>query len=411
MKRRTVFIGGVAAVTLAALLAWAFAPRPVEVEVAEATVGPFETTIDEDARTRLADRFIVSAPLAGRLRRVTLREGDPVAAGDVVATLLPAFSPMLDERSLLEQQARVATAQAGVQLAGTRIGAARVALEQARSEQRRAEQLAQQGFLSASKIETDRLAAQAAQKELDAASDGERIARHELQQARAALSAVRDGASGRGAFALRSPVAGRVLKVHHQSETAVATGTPLLELGDTARMEVVAELLTTDALAARPGSRVMIERWGGPGTLEGRLRSVEPAAFTKVSALGVEEQRVRVVIDLTSPQPEWQALGDGYRVSVRIVTLSQDSALQVPVSAVFPLPSAASTDAGTGAPAPAGHAVFVVDGGRARQVPVQLGARNGAMAWIRSGLAPGTLVIVYPPATVRDGVKVAARKV
>ena len=400
MKRRTVFIGGVAAVTLAALLAWAFAPRPVEVEVAEATVGPFETTIDEDARTRLADRFVVSAPLAGRLRRVTLREGDPVAAGDVVATLLPAFSPMLDERSLLEQQARVATAQAGVQLAGTRIGAARVALEQARSEQRRAEQLAQQGFLSASKIETDRLAAQAAQKELDAASDGERIARHELQQARAALNAVRDGASGRGAFALRSPVAGRVLKVHHQSETAVATGTPLLELGDTARMEVVAELLTTDALLAVAGSTVRIERWGGPTVLQGRVRRIEPAAYTKVSALGVEEQRVNVLIDITSPPGEWAALGDGYRVGVRIVTRSEPAVLRVPVSAVFPLPATAGA---------MGNAVFVLDGGRARLQAVTVAARNSSQAWVRQGLDAGARVLIYPPPAVADGTRVRVR--
>ena len=402
MKRRTVFIGGVVAVTLAALLAWVFAPRPVEVEVAAATVGPFETTIDEDARTRLADRFVVSAPLAGRLRRVTLREGDPVAAGDVVATLLPAFSPMLDERSLLEQQARVATAQAGVQLASTRIGAARVALEQARGEQRRAEQLAQQGFVSASKIETDRLAAQAAQKELDAASDGERIARHELQQARAALSAVRDGASGRGAFALRSPVAGRVLKVHHQSETAVATGTPLLELGDTARMEVVAELLTTDALLAVAGSGVRIERWGGPTVLQGRVRRIEPAAYTKVSALGVEEQRVNVLIDISSPPGEWAALGDGYRVGVRIVTRSEPAVLRVPVSAVFPLPATAGAT---------GNAVFVLDGGRARLQAVTVAARNSSEAWVRQGLDAGARVLIYPPPAVADGTRVRVRDV
>ncbi|MDO8419380.1 MAG: HlyD family efflux transporter periplasmic adaptor subunit [Rubrivivax sp.] len=402
MNRRTMLMGGAAAVVLAALLAWAFAPRAVEVEVAEATTGPFETTIDEDARTRVADRFVVSAPLAGRLPRVTLREGDAVAAGDRVATLLPAFSPMLDERSLLEQQARVATAQAGVQLAATRIGAARVALEQARSEQRRAEQLAQQGFVSSSKIETDRLAAQAAQKELDAATDGERIARHEVQQARAALNAVRDGASGRGAFELRSPVAGRVLKVHHQSETVVATGTPLLEVGDTARMEVVAELLTTDALLAVPGSAVRIERWGGPTVLQGRVRRIEPAAFTKISALGVEEQRVNVLIDITSPAAEWAALGDGYRVGVRIVTRSEASVLRVPVSAVFPLP------AGAGA---AGFAVFVLDGGRARLQAVTVGARNGSEAWVQRGLEAGARVLIYPPAGVRDGARVRVRAV
>ena len=311
MNRKTMVFAAVSAVALVALLAWAFAPRPVEVEVAQASVGPFETTVDEDARTRVADRYVVSAPLAARLQRVSLREGDAVATGDVLAILLPAFSPMLDERSLREQQARIGVGEAMVQRAATRIGAARVALAQARNELRRTEQLAQQGFVSPSKIEGDRLATEAAQKELDTAVDGERIARHELAQARAALSAVRDGASPRGAFELRSPVAARVLKVHHQSETVVATGTPLLELGDTRRMEIVAELLTTDALLAVPGSAVRIERWGGPTVLQGRVRLVEPAAFTKISALGVEEQRVNVLIDITSPVAEWATLGDG----------------------------------------------------------------------------------------------------
>jgi HlyD family secretion protein len=191
----------------------------------------------------------------------------------------------------------------------------------------------------------------------------------------------------------------------------VTLGTPLFEIGDTHRLEIVAELLTTDALAARPGSRVMIERWGGPATLEGRVRSVEPAAFTKVSALGVEEQRVRVLIDIISPQPEWQALGDGYRVSVRIVTLAEDKAVQVPVSAVFPLPADGGDDTNGSSQNAARFAVFVANDGRARQTPVQLGARNGSAAWIRSGLTPGAQVIVYPPTTVRDGVRVKARKV
>ena len=214
---------------------------------------------------------------------------------------------------------------------------------------------------------------------------------------------MRDGSSARGAFELRSPVAGRVLKVHHQSETVVATGTPLLEVGDTRRMEIVAELLTTDALLAVPGSAVRIERWGGPDVLQGRVRLVEPAAFTKISALGVEEQRVNVLIDLTSPAAAWAALGDGYRVGVRIVTRSEANVLRVPVSAVFPLPAD-----GGGATGPA---VFVLDGGRARLQPVQLGARNGSEAWIQHGLTPGAKVLIYPPAAVQDGAKVRVRSV
>ena len=226
-------------------------------------------------------------------------------------------------------------------------------------------------------------------------------------------------ANSSSSLTVRAPSAGRVLRVLQISEGAVALGTPLIEVGDTQRMDVVTELLTTDALAARVGSRVVIERWGGPGPLEGRVRNVEPAAFTKVSALGVEEQRVRVLIDITSPQADWQALGDGYRVSMRIVTLSEAKAVQVPVSAVFPLPSeagvagekgAAAVDGTARAAVPTRFAVFVADQGRARQTPVVLGARNGNAAWISSGITSGQQVIAYPPATVRDGLRVAARK-
>ncbi len=416
MKRKTWFLLVVAIAMLALLLAWALAPRPVEVELASVTQGRFETTIDEDGKTRLADRYLVSAPLAGRLARITLKEGDVVQAEAPLAELMPVLPAMLDERSRREVQARVAAAADNVTRAGVRIEHAQVAVAQVRNEAQRNAQLAQQGFIAPTKLEADRLALQAAQREVESAAAERRMAVHDLEQARAALGVVRQGAgvAGQGRFIVRAPVAGRVLRVLQSSETTVAVGTPLLELGDTARLEVVAELLTTDALAAKPGSRVMIERWGGPTTLEGRVRSIEPAAFTKVSALGVEEQRVRVVIDLTSPQAEWQALGDGYRVSVRIVTLSEANAVQVPVSAVFPLPAGtAGSDAVAGtAPAEAArHAVFVIEAGRARQVAVQLGARNGAMAWIRGGLARGAQVIVYPPASVRDGVRVAARKV
>ena len=438
MQRKTWLIGGGAALALALAVAWAFAPRPVEVELATVTQGPFETTIDEDGKTRLADRYVVSAPLAGKLARITLKEGDAVAAGAPLAVLSSVLPAMLDERTRRELRARAQAAEDNVSRATSRTARAQVALDQAQNEVRRSEQLVRQGFVAPIKAETDRLATLGAQREVEGAAAERRMAGHELEQTRAALSAVQPSGAGTGAgaggannaatFTVRAPSAGRVLRVLQSSEGAVALGTPLIEVGDTQRMEVVTELLTTDALAAKAGSRVIIERWGGPAVLEGRVRSVEPAAFTKVSALGVEEQRVRVLIDITSPQAEWQALGDGYRVSVRIVTLSEAKALQVPVSSVFPLPSgavqagapaASGADVGaagtaretTGlARAPAQFAVFVVDGGRARQTAVELGARNGSAAWIRSGITTGQQVIAYPPAAVRDGLRVAARK-
>ncbi len=439
MKNKTWFMAGGAAVALALVLAWAFSPRAVEVELAPVTSGLFETTIEEDGKTRITDRYVVSAPLAGQLARVSLREGDTVVAGDVLALLTPVLPALQDERTRRELRARVAAAVDNVQRAAARGQRAEVALEQARNEFRRSEQLSRQGFIAPTRLDGDRLAMRAAERELEAAAAESRIAAHDLEQARAAQSAATPGdptATGR-AFRIASPVAGRVLRVLQTSETTVPLGAPLVELGDTARLEIVTELLTTDALAAQPGSRVRIERWGGPLTLEGRVRTVEPAAFTKVSALGVEEQRVRVLIDLTSPRAQWAALGDAYRVGVRIVTLEQPVAVQVPVSAVFPLPAGAPVPArvapaGSAAPAgtaasgtagaasaaaaaPAGptetHAVFVVDGRHARLRMVQLAARNGGSAWVRSGLEPGQQVIVYPPAAVRDGVRVSARKV
>jgi HlyD family secretion protein len=409
MERKTWLYGGAVAAMVVAAGVWAFAPRPLPVELAPVSLGHFETTIDEDGKTRLADRFVVSAPLTGHLARSSLREGDAVQADAVLARLTPALPAMLDERTQRELQARVEGAQARVQQAGARVERAQVTLAQAQSDARRSEALARQGFIAPTKLESDRLGSLAAQKEVDAAREDRHVAQHEVEQARAALGVARPAAGGAvstsgGAFAVRAPVSGQVLRVLQASEAMVLMGTPLLEIGDIRKLEVVADLLTTDATAAQPGSRVYIERWGGRVPLTGRVTRIEPAAFTKVSALGVEEQRVRVVIALTSPGDEWRALGDGYRVSVRIVSLAQEQALQVPVSAVFPMPNPAEGAA-------LRYAVFTVERGRAHQVPVSLGARNGSMAWIKSGLPATAQVIVYPPSPLRDGARVVARQV
>ena len=402
MKRKTLALSIAAGLVLAAALVWAFRPQPIDVEMASAAPGRFEATIDEDAKTRVAERYVVSAPLTGRLSRIALREGDSLQAGAVVATLAPVLPPLLDARSLREAQARVEGAQAQLQRAAVRIERARVAVEQARIELRRSEQLAQDGFIAPTKLDSDRLTLQATTREQEIAVQERLMAAHELEQARAALAAMRQPAGATRGFDVRSPVAGQVLRVVQKSEGNVALGTPLVEVGNTEQLEVVAELLSTDALRTPPGTPVHIERWGGPGTLQGRVRRVEPAAFTKVSALGVEEQRVNVIIDVASPREQWAALGDGYRVSVRLVVLQAEQALQVPASAVFPHP-----DEDNGA-----MAAFVVGAdGRARLSAVTLKARNGSNAWITDGLAAGTRVIVYPPAAVRDGVRVRERKV
>lgn len=410
MTRKTWSWGALGLLGVALLLAWAFAPRPIEVEVAQEAESRFQITIDEDGKTQLRDRYTVSAPLTGRLQRIKWQEGDAVEAGAVVATLTPVLSPLLDERSARELQARASAAEAALLRSQVRIERAQVVLAQAQHELQRNVQLARQGFVSESKLDADQLAVRAAGIEVESATQDQHVARHEAAQARAALSAVRGGDNAHHAgFEVRAPVAGRILRILQTSEAPVTVGMPLLEMGDTAQMEIVAELLTSDAIRAVAGSEVRIAGWGGPSVLQGRVRRIEPAAFTKVSALGVEEQRVKVLIDITSPPEQWAVLGDGFRVNLQIVTLSVERALVVPVSAVFPLTNGISPS-GQGGPIKE-HAVFVVEDGRAVLRPVELGGRNGSQAWIRSGLDAQAVVVVYPPPRVGHGARVKQRRV
>ncbi|MCM2252790.1 MAG: efflux RND transporter periplasmic adaptor subunit [Ramlibacter sp.] len=381
-----------AAVAAAAALAWAFSPRPVEVEVATVTQGRFEQAIEEDGRTRLKERYTVSAPVAAQLARIALREGDCVTAGDTVATLTPVMPSMVDERSVREASARLKAAAAGVGRAAARVERARLSLQEARLEHSRSEKLAGDGFISPSRLDATRLALGGARRELDMAQAEREVAVQEQAQAAAVLQPV-TGAQGRP-LRVRSPVSGVVLRVIQPSEATVPAGTALLDVGDPSRMEVISELLTTDAVLAQPGRRVVIERWGGPA-IEGRVSRVEPAAFTKTSALGIEEQRVKVLIDITAPPQAWQAMGDGFRVSVRIVTTSVEQALLVPVGALFPHEQ--------------GMAVYQLAGRRAKLQPVEVAARNGSEAWVRSQLAPGDAVVLYPPAALADGRRVRVR--
>src|SRR5690606_30653049 len=277
----------------------------------------------EDAAARAlchlgAARRPARAHRAARGRRGT--------AGEVLATLAPGFAPMLDDRTVRELEARVEAAEAMVRRAGARIERAAVAVAQARIELGHSEELARQGFVAPTKLQNDRLNLRAAQKEHETAVLERRVADHELQQARAAVAAGDEGPE-RGAFEIRAPVDARGLEVIQESAAAGTTRTRLLVLGDTRRLEVVAVPLTADGLQSPPGTPVRIDRWGVPALLEGRVRLVEPGAFTKISALGVEEQRVRVLIDLTSPWETWQALGDGYRVGVRLVVRREEDVL------------------------------------------------------------------------------------
>lgn len=393
MKRH--LLTAAALLAFLAALGWAFYPKPIAVDVAEIRTGHFERRIEEDGRTRLRERFVVSAPVAGRLARVSLREGDTVQQGQIVASLWPATPALLDERRVGEQREQIAAAEAGVQRARAGVARSEAVLAQAEADLQRNEKLAGRGFISTNQVETARLAAQLRRRELEAAREEMKATQHQLAQLQVALRQ----AGGREPLAnrplpVRSPVAGKVLRLRQQSEAVLAAGTPLLELGDPAAMEVLVDLLTEDAARVQPGAVAELMNWGGPDTLEARVRLVEPSAFTKVSALGVEEQRVNVLLDIVSPHGRWQALGDNYKVDVSIPVLASEDATMVPVGCLFPRGSR--------------QALFVSDGGRARLHEVELVARNGRDAWIRTTLKPGTRVIAYPPAALRDGDRVRA---
>jgi HlyD family secretion protein len=383
------WLAGLAA---AAALAWLFfAPEPVVVEMAAVTRGPLEVTVDQEGEVRVHDRYVVAAPVAGKLVRVNLHDGDAVKAGDVVAELEP--SP-LDARARDEAIARVEAAHASVREAEKRVEQAAAMLAQERSELTRVERLVAERFVSPEAADKARTAVKTGVAELEAANARVAAARSEEKGAQAALLALpsADGKPGR-VVRLASPATGRVLRVTQQSERTVPAGTQVMVIGDPGRFEIVADVLSSDAVKIKPGATAWLEEWGGDRRLRATVRLVEPYAFTKVSALGIEEKRVNVVMDPVDPLGP---LGDGYRVEARIVIWSSPDVLKVPASAVFR--------------SGGGWAVFVVEDGRARQRAVEVGARNPVEAEIRSGVAAGATVIKYPTNEVAEGVRVAAAK-
>jgi HlyD family secretion protein len=394
--KRNLILGGVGLLLLA-ILAWAFYPKPLTVEVAKVTQGKFERAVQEYGKTRVRDRYTVSAPLAGRVGRVLLKQGDSVALGDTVALLWPMAPALQDERSRAEQAARIAAMASGLARTQANAGRAQAALAQADAELSRSEALAQQGFVSPNQNETGRLNSRLRAQELESARQEENAARHELEQAQAARRQFAQAPLGglQPSFAVKAPVQGKVLKVLQQSEASVAAGSVLVELGDPAKLEVVVDILTEDATEVRPGAAVQLLNWGGAQVLTGQVLWVEPAAFTKVSALGVEEQRVNVVIDITAPAALWQSLGDGFKVDVRVLVQVVDQAVMVPVSALFPIGSRSG--------------IFVVEGGHAYLKEISVEARNGVSAWVKTGLVVGAQVIVYPDSKLKDKVRVRVR--
>lgn len=393
MSRKLWMSAGLGAAALIAIFVWAFRPQPVPVETAEVRRGLFEQTIDEDGKTRVRERYVVSAPVAGRLARMRVKAGDVVRAGATVAELSPGAPAMIDARMARELGERVGAAEAGLAQAQARVARAEAALDQAQTDVARQKQLQLDGFVAQAALDQAQLAARVQARELEATRFAREGAAHDLAQARAALMRAREAASARrpgAAWPIESPVDGHVLRVLQESETVVGVGMPLLEIADPAQLEIVIDVLSSDGRRIAAGARVDIDAGPGPRLL-GRVRRVEPAAFTKVSALGVEEQRVNVIVDIASPPEQWRGLGDQFRIDARIVVFERADAVLAPVAALF-------RDGDQ-------WAVYVARDGQAHKRHVKLGGRTPSQAWIEEGLKAAERVIVYPSDSVADGTR------
>lgn len=379
---------------VAGLLVFALWPRGVEVDMATVTRGPLTVTVDDEGETRVRHRFVIAAPVAGELRRIELEPGDPVRKAEtLVARLQPAPPTPLDVRSRAEAGSAVKAAEAA--LGRMRADRDRAAAELARAKQQlgRMRELLEVGGVARDEVDARETEAQTAAEALRAAEFNVARAEYDVQAARARLIQASNGDGD--AVDIVAPINGVVLKRERESEAIVPAGEPLLELGNPANLEIVSDLLSSDAVKVKAGDAVLIEQWGGDTTLHGTVRRVEPSGFTKVSALGVEEQRVNVIIDFADVEAAWGALGDGYRVEVRIVIWHRDDVLRVPIGSLFRRDDE--------------WALFVVEDGRARERTVMIGRRDAAAAQVITGVEADQEVVLYPPDDLEDGNRVTRR--
>ncbi len=399
MKRKTLIIGGAAVLGLGALIAWGFKPDPVPVDLAEITRGEMRITVDADGQTRIRDVFEVASPITGRAQRSPVEVGDRVVAGKtVVAVVRPAAPALLDARSRQQAQAAVAEAEAALQVARSQVRQAEEDLVYANSQYTRVATLVDRNVASLTQLEDAEQVRTIKEATLEAARSTQTMAEGALARARAALiepDPENPGANGNCCVELHAPTDGVVLDITEISERPVVAGMPLVRIGQPDNLEIVADLLSSDAVRVAPGSRAIVERWGGDKPLEAILRHIEPSAITKVSALGIEEQRVDVVFDLLSPPAERPGLGDGYAVFLRIVEWQANDITQLPLSAAF-------RRGGT-------WHVFVAEDGAAKLREVTLGRRNGRNAEVLSGLSPGEFVVTHPSDRVQEGVQLVDR--
>lgn len=382
------------AVLIVFAIAYGFMPKPVQSEFARAARGDIRVSIDEEGFTRVKDRFTLSAPVVGEITRINLKPGDAVEAGTVITVLKPGAPVLLDARSKAQAEANARAAASAMEQMQANKAAAEAQLKLAVREREKLEKLKAPEQVSAGQVEDAKLREAAAQASLNSAGFGLDIARYQLEMARAALIESNDGA-GLQSIEVRSPVAGSVLRVYRESAGPVQPGEMLVEVGDPASLEVVVDLLSSDAVRVKPGMNVSMERWGGDESLSGTVRRIEPAGFTKVSSLGVEEQRVNVLVDFTGKPEVWSRLGDKFRVEVRVITSERKDVVKVPAGALF----------GT----PEGTALFVVVNDKAEQRVVSVGERNGLEAEILDKLNAGDTVIVHPSEEIKHGTLVETR--
>jgi HlyD family secretion protein len=392
------FWGTLVAIVLLGL-AFAFSPRAVIVDMVTVDRGELVITVNDEGETRVHDVYVLSAPVAGHMRRIDLHAGDAVTALEtIVAEIQPIDPAFLDPRSEAQARADLRAAQSARELAESEVERARAELEFAEREHSRSVRLIKDGTISQRDLDTAERNKRMTTAALATAIAAFDVRSYELERARAALvspSQTTAGSEDCDCVAIRAPVHGRVLRILQQSEGVVAAGSPLIEIGNPRDLEIVVDLLSPDAVKVGPGQRVIIERWGGGAPLAGRVRLVEPFGYTKISALGIEEQRVNVVIDLTSDEGEWQRLAHGYQVDVRIVLWESDDTLIVPLLALFRDGSEWS--------------VFVESDGRAELRKVEIGRRNSLDAEVLSGLEAGESVVLYPGGRVSSGVRIAER--
>jgi HlyD family secretion protein len=379
----------------AAVIVVALRPKPLPVEVAATATGPFEQKVVDDGHARIRERYTVSAPVAGTLARIELHEGDVVEPGMVLARLLPTPSPLLDPRARDVAVQRIASAEDAHRQSEVTLERAKQAVETSQHELARVKELAAHQAAPQAQLDASLADVRIRESEVASAQFAERVAAHGIDEAKAALQTFSPRTRDSEQLEVTSPVHGQVLHVLKKSEGVVTAGTALLEVGDPQALELVVDILSQDAVQMTPGMRARAVHWGGTVDLPATVRRIEPAAFTRTSALGVDEQRVNVLLDLDDPRERWRALGDGFATEVEITTWSRPDALQVPTSALF------RSDKG--------WAVFVAEGGHARTRSVEIGHRGPLQTELLSGVQDGEQVIIHPGATVKDGVAVETR--